>query len=152
MSFIQANQFCQWFTEVKGVEVRLPTEAQWEFAASSRGQTMFPWGDYFDPSMVNTAEKGPGKTTNVYSYPQGSSRQGVLDLGGNLEEWTSSIYLPYPGGKFIYDEISMENPNSYPILRGGCYKHHGDLTLATRRHGYRKGYTPTGFRLAKKIN
>jgi formylglycine-generating enzyme required for sulfatase activity len=78
------------------------------------------------------------------------SMQGILDLAGNLEEWTDSFYLPYPRGTFIEDRISAEQGRSYPVLRGGSYRHHADLCLATRRHGYRHSYAMTGFRVVKR--
>jgi formylglycine-generating enzyme required for sulfatase activity len=151
VSYHGARQFTEWLSLEMAVRVALPTEPQWEFAASSRGRYRFPWGDDFDPTKANTIERGIGRATEASVFAAGQSEQGILDLAGNLEEWTDSVYLPYPGAHFVHDRISEENDNAYPILRGGCYRHHGDLCLAVRRHGYRKGYTPVGFRVVKNI-
>ena len=152
VSYYGARQFCEWQTQRLGASISLPTEAEWEYAASSRGKYLFPWGDEFDPSRANTAEGAIGHSTPVDAFLNGASEQGIVDLAGNLEEWTDSFYLPYPGGTFIHDHISEENGATYPILRGGCYRHHGDLCLAFRRHGYRENYTPMGFRVVRRSN
>lgn len=149
VSYYQARQFTEWLSMELGAQINLPTEIQWEFAASSRGLYRFPWGDEFDPKKANTIESGIGRTTEASVFAAGVSEQGILDLAGNLEEWTDTFYLPYPGGLFVHDRISDENGGAYPVLRGGCYRHHGDLCLAVRRHGYRKNYTPVGLRITK---
>jgi toxoflavin biosynthesis protein ToxD len=149
VSYYGARQFTEWLSLEMGVRVALPTEPQWEFAASSRGRYRFPWGDDFDPAKANTIESGVGRATESSMFATGASEQGILDLAGNLEEWTDSFYVPYPGGVFIHDQISQENSGAYPVLRGGCYRHFGDLCLSFRRHGYREGYTPVGFRVVK---
>jgi formylglycine-generating enzyme required for sulfatase activity len=148
VSYFEALAFCQWAREQDGLRYRLPTESEWEYAASSRGKYRFPWGDHFEAALANTAEGKRGETSDVSLHLAGASEQGVLDLAGNVEEWTADVYLPYPGGVFIADQISREADGPYPILRGGSYAHHGDLCLATRRHGYRKGYAISGFRIA----
>ncbi len=148
VTYFESMAFCQWAAGRDGVQYRLPSEWEWEFAASSRGKYRYPWGDTFDPRCANTAEGGRGCVSNVFDYPLGTSEQGVTGLAGNIEEWTASVYLPYPGGVVIKDEIFNENAGVYPILRGGSYKHHGDLCLAARRHGYRRNYTICGFRIA----
>ncbi|WP_254567486.1 SUMF1/EgtB/PvdO family nonheme iron enzyme, partial [Oscillatoria sp. HE19RPO] len=112
-------------------------------------QYIFPWGNLFSSKKANTAETGIGETTKVGSFEEGVSKQGVYDLAGNVEEWTSSMYLPYSNGIYIEDHISDESGTTYPVLRGGSYRHHGDLCLATRRHGFRKNYSVSGFRVVK---
>ena len=145
--FYRARQFCDWLSLDIGRRVSLPSEAEWEYAASSRGRYLFPWGDTFDPSRANTAEAGLGQSSKPGTFLAGRSEQGVVDLAGNLEEWTDSFYLPYPGGTFVHDDIARQHGNAYPVLRGGCYRHHADLCLAARRHGFRENYTPVGFRI-----
>jgi formylglycine-generating enzyme required for sulfatase activity len=148
VSYFDAIGFCQWASHRDQISYRLPTEAEWEYAASSRGKFMFPWGDKFEKRMANTAESGRGITTAVNMHVVGASEQGVCDLAGNVEEWTSDVYLPYIGGEFVSDAIHKEANGLYPILRGGSYAHHADLCLASRRHGYRANYSVCGFRLA----
>ncbi len=92
----QACAYARW------AELRLLTEAEWEKAAGWRDgrgakKVKYPWGDEFDPNKCNTAESGIEATTPVGAYsPQGDSPYGCADMGGNVWEWTSSLYLDYP--------------------------------------------------------
>lgn len=146
--YFEAKAYCQWLGEKEQKPLRLPTEVEWEYAASSGGRCRFPWGDEFSSIRANTAEACFGGTTPVGSHPLGASLHGIFDLAGNVEEWTDSMYLPYEGTEFIRDHISRDTGDFYPILRGGSYRHHGDLCLASRRHGFRSNYSVVGFRLA----
>ena len=69
---------------------------------------------------ANTGERGPGATTPVGSYPQGASPYGALDMAGNVFEWTSSIYKPYP---YRMDDgrEDMNDMSSERVLRGGSW-------------------------------
>jgi formylglycine-generating enzyme required for sulfatase activity len=71
----------------------------------------------------------------VDRYPQGASAYGVFDLAGNVEEWTTSFYTPYPGGEFVADDISAQVGRQYRVLRGGSFALGGDLARCARRHG-----------------
>lgn len=147
VSFYDACSFCQWLSYYTGVQFRLPKESEWEYIASSHGNTLFPWGNEFDPKLANTLEGGLGSTSEVGAYILGKSKDGIYDLAGNVEEWTSSIYLPYPGGRLIKDDIYIYNKGLYPVLRGGSYNHNADLCLAGRRHGYNPTNSISGFRI-----
>lgn len=115
-----AVAYCRWLSQETGREYRLPTEAEWERAA--RGATdrrEWPWGDEWDSERCNTAESGPGTTTPVGVYPAGASPEGVLDVAGNVWEWCSSLYRPYP-----YDAgDGRENTEAEGsrVLRGGSW-------------------------------
>jgi formylglycine-generating enzyme required for sulfatase activity len=150
LSFEQACSFCEWLSEVRAERIALPSEAEWEFAASSGGRFAYPWGDAWDPGKANTAEAGPGRASKAGEYPQGRSLHGVEDLAGNLEEWTSTPYRPYPGGPLVRDHIFNEQGPGYPVLRGGSYALNGDLCLAARRHGFRQGWAITGLRIVRR--
>jgi len=67
---------------------KLPTEAQWQYAAQGTDGRIFPWGDKWDPKKANVNSNG---TKPVGSYPKGASPFGVLDMAGNVAEMTDSF-------------------------------------------------------------
>jgi len=150
VSFEDAEAYTGWAASVSGKRCRLPTEAQWEYAARGPSRLQYPFGDAFDAEACNTMESGIGGTTPVDRYARGSSPFGVLDMAGNVEEWTASLYEPYPGGTFIHDELSRTLGPRYRILRGGSFARGGDLARCARRHGPLRApqFRFTGFRLA----
>ena len=118
-----ARSYCEW----RGM--RLPTEAQWEYAAKGgTDNKIFTWGDKPDPDMANYREEGENifeglvrlmglremDTSPVGSYPPNG--YGLYDMLGNASEWCSNLHHPYPGGP--------EDPSLYDegrVVRGGCW-------------------------------
>jgi len=135
--------YCDWLSRETGLRYRLPTEAEWEKAARGPGGRAYPWGEAFDPRCANTREAGLGETTPVGVFPDGVSPYGVLDLAGNVEECTGSLYRLHPGSP-----VSDPEEGSYVVTRGGCFALDGDLARCDRRHGL--PFAPAaGFRLAR---
>ena len=145
-----ASAYARWLGAQIGRALRLPTEPEWECAARGPDHDEYPFGAVFDASRCNTVEGGPGRTTPIDRYADHASGWGVCDLAGNVEEWTSSLYAPYPGGVWIEDDVSIAAGGPYPILRGGLFTRGGDLARCARRHGPVPGddYRYRGFRLA----
>jgi len=120
VSWHDAMAYCDWLSQVTGQRITLPSEAEWEKAARGDGDAReFPWGDTFDVTRCNSGDLGLGDTTPVGIFLEGASPYGVLDLSGNVLEWTRSVYKSYP-----YDpRDGRENPEggSARVGRGGAF-------------------------------
>lgn len=143
-----ADAYARWLSERTGHPWRLPTEAEWEYAAKGPEGRPYPWEGAFDPEAANTRESGVHTTTPVGAFPAGQAPFGAHDMGGNVEEFTADEYVPYPGGEHVADHL-VESMGSYRVARGGSFARFGDLTRTRRRHGAFPGpLYPVGFRLA----
>jgi len=97
VSFKDARAYCRWMTEETGIETRLPSEEEWMYAANKNGDFKYPWeSPRIGEMYLNYRHKFDG-TTPVGIYPDGKSPLGVMDLMGNVWEWTESK----KGGKMI---------------------------------------------------
>ncbi|HWM40667.1 MAG TPA: SUMF1/EgtB/PvdO family nonheme iron enzyme [Streptomyces sp.] len=143
-----ADAYARWLSERTGHSWRLPSEAEWEYAAKGPDGLEFPWGSIFSSQAANTRETGVHTTTPVGAFPDGVSPFGLHDMGGNVEEYVADTYVPYPGGPFVEDHL-VQTMGDYRVARGGSFARFGDLTRTRRRHGAFPGpLYPVGFRLA----
>lgn len=121
----QAKTYCEWANR------RLPTEAEWEKAASwddkSQTKNVYPWGNSIDCSFANNYYHRPsacvGDTTKVGSYESGQSPYGVYDMAGNVWEWVADWY---DANYYVTLGENARNPQGptsgkYRVLRGGSW-------------------------------
>jgi formylglycine-generating enzyme required for sulfatase activity len=149
VTWFEANAYSAWLSAVTGRAYRLPTEVEWEAAArgpllSARekggGMRVYPWGNDWDPAKANTIEGRVLKPSPVGAYAVAGAKGPceAEDQSGNVWNWTSSLYLPYP-----YDPEKSEAPEAEGerVLRGGSWD--GNRRLA--RCAYRLRLVPGSF-------
>lgn len=88
VNWYDALAFCGWLGVKLGMKIRLPTAAEWIRAARGDEQWRYPWGDQFDAARCNTGESKMRQTAQVTRFADGQSQFGVVDLVGNVWEWT----------------------------------------------------------------
>lgn len=149
ITWAHAVLFAGWMADRTSERIALPAEIQWERAARSDDTREYPWGDEWDPQAANTAALGIGDYLPVGSLPRGASPFGVLDLAGNVDEWTRDRYQPYDGAPADVPKIETW-ANDPHVTRGGTFRQDRDLSRCARRHGLYDSFHGAGFRLVRE--
>ncbi len=142
ITWYDAIAYCEWLSKMTGKHITLPSEAEWEKAArGDKDKRAYPWGDEFDASKCNTSELGLRNTTPVGIFLEGASPYGVLDMSGNVWEWTRSIFGKRDEKRGIVEEYKypydkddgreeLSKPKEFVrSLRGGSF---GDVSHLAR--------------------
>jgi formylglycine-generating enzyme required for sulfatase activity/serine/threonine protein kinase len=147
ITWTEANAFCQLR------EARLPTEAEWEYAARGPQSLTYPWGNSFIADNVTYDGNSGGQTAPVESRPGGRSWVGAFNLSGNVWEWVADWYDSGYYRSSPKDDPTGPNTGDARVLRGGSWYIFGSNV----RGASRVGYTPdnrslgNGFRCASSL-
>jgi iron(II)-dependent oxidoreductase len=137
VNWYEAEAFCRWAGR------RLPTEAEWEMAATvdvvTGDKRRFPWGDDPPTRVHANLDHRAGGTVDVRALPCGDSPVGCRQMIGNVWEWVEDTFQPYPG--FVcdpYAEYSAPYFGEKKVLRGGGWTTRSRLIRATWRNFYKR--------------
>lgn len=127
----------------------LPSEAEWEKGARGADGRIFPWGQTIDGTKANYSDGGSGAPMPVGSFPQGASPFGLLDMSGNVCEWTRSCYRPYPYRADDGREDLVADDNTRRVVRDGSFSNTAGVVRAAvrRKGGTRARNKSFGFRV-----
>jgi formylglycine-generating enzyme required for sulfatase activity len=115
INWFEARDFCE---VRRGHGMRLPTEAEWEYAARGPDNLVYPWGNEFVADNAVYRENSNEQTAEVGSQPAGASWVGAIDMSGNVWEWVSSLSMDYP---YDDDHEDAQNSTNVRVLRGGSW-------------------------------
>ena len=149
VSWYDATAFCSWLSAKTQTSIRLPTEWEWQQAATGGDPTReYPWPGGWDPIRCNSWESRLSRTTAVGTYPQGATQQGLMDMAGNVWEWCLNCY-----DKPESSEAVRINKGGLRVIRGGSWLNTpGYLRSSNRfRHLADHRNSGIGFRLVQDI-
>ncbi len=155
VSWYQAVAFTRWLTAkyqvagllADGVEIRLPTEQEWEYAASGTDERKYPYPGDFDATRSNFSETGIGQTSAVGLFANGASPFGIFDMSGNLWEWCLNDYR-HP------QVLSGYSNGEIKVLRGGSFhdfRRHAAASFRSNLYAPNHDYHNFGLRLVVSV-
>ncbi len=160
VSWKDAIAYCEWLSAVTGREFRLPTEAEWEYAARGPSGLIYPWGNERDEIRANVVDVGAQAVVAVGCHPDGISPFGLMDCVGQVWEWTSTawgqswrnVVFPFPYRRDDGREDLI--PEEYlRIVKGGSWDDSSIFARCASRGpndpSFKSHYI--GFRMAETI-
>ncbi|HVQ69987.1 MAG TPA: SUMF1/EgtB/PvdO family nonheme iron enzyme [Bradyrhizobium sp.] len=152
VSWSDAKQYAAWLAETTRKPYRLPSEAEWEYAARGGTQTRYWWGDQFQPGMVNCkncsdipANDQPVKVGSLKPNPFG-----LFDMGGGVDQWVEDCWHKNYQGAPVDGSAWIENECSSHVIRSGSWRKDQNYTRTSNRGSYDTNvrYPTHGFRVA----
>ncbi len=118
VNWYEASAYVAWLAKVTGKAYRLPSEAEWEWAAR-RNRRRYPWGNDWNDAHCNWQGSRLNRPNPVGVYPHGATADGLHEVAGNVYEWTQSLYRPYPYQPA--DGREQIEGEGLRVLRGGSW-------------------------------
>ena len=156
VSWEDAQQYVKWISAKTRAQYRLPTEAEWEYAARAGSETKYSWGNSIGKNKANCHDCGSrwdgSKTAPVSSFAVNAS--GLYDMHGNVWEWTQDCWnrsyqgAPSDGSAWLSGNCDQR------VLRGGSWNHFPINLRSASRVRYSTGFRSyyLGFRLARTLD
>ncbi len=133
VSWNDAQDFCRTLSQMdKSMTYRLPTEAEWEYAARAGTKTAYYWGDAFDARYVWCDQNSGGKTQEVGTRLP--NVWGLYDMSGNVWEWCEDWKGSYPTDEQVDPKGVASGSNR--VFRGGCWYYNTQSCRSANRYGY----------------
>ncbi len=167
VSWYEAEAYCNWLNErlqLPSGTIRLPTEAEWEWAARGPEGRRYPWGgkDAWESWRCNSGESGINRTSAVGCFPGGAAdwwraiqpvSEMVHDLAGNVWEWTASEYTEDYAGAHRSILNANRSDDDLRVARGGSWNNEPYGLRSAARYGFgpRTRFYYRGFRLARTL-
>ena len=152
VSYDDAIAYAGWLTATTGNDYRLPSEAEWEYAARAGTRTARYWGDDYDDRHGDTVPRTRQATMQVKSFPP--NKFGLYDMLGNVWQWTEDCWNDDYRGNVPQDEHPRSSGGCWArVLRGGSWYSNSKYVRAGVRDRYNAGYryAYTGFRVARNL-
>lgn len=151
VSWQDAKGFAEWLSQKNGRTFRLPSEAEWEYAARAGQGRRYWWGNTMEINMANCAECG-SRWANRSTAPVGSFASnpwGIFDMSGNVHEWTLDTVVENYTGAPETAEARLDGDQKQRIVRGGSYNSSTNAITVYARDWFPKGQRSRdiGFRL-----
>ena len=155
VSWNDAQEFLDWLSKITKKTFRLPSEAEWEYAARARTNTKFWWGDQLQADTANC--KGCNEPYDA-SQPLkvGSFRPnpfGLYDMGGNIHQWVADCWHKNYQGAPLDGSPWVDSDCSSHVIRSGSWKNDSSYVRPSNRDHYDTGvrYPTHGFRVAHSL-
>lgn len=135
-------------------EIRLPSEAEWEYACRGGSETVFYWGDEIDGSFCWFKNNSEGHLHSVKKHTSRANSFGLVDMIGNVHEWCQDQWLGnYEEGPFDHQPLGDDSPWNR-IVRGGSYDSESEFCRCHSRYDFPPRFSDRqiGFRVAADIN
>ena len=143
MGFDGKGGFCAWASSVAAFQLRLPTEAQFEYASrGGKSGPVYPWGNTFDDSKLWSSRSRTApvvRSSNIYR-----NTYGLTDMSGNVWQWCSDLFGPYTSASKKDPTALSSSSDNMRCVRGGAWNDDGFLGPDVFRCAERSGENPEG--------
>lgn len=151
VSWFDAVEYCEWLSEKTGDKYRLPTEAEWEYAAKGGKKSKgYKYSGNDDPYEVSWFDETTDEAGTMAVGKKSPNELGLYDMSGNVWEWCSDKYAPYTAAPKKNPRVTS---GQFTVVRGGSWYYVDEMSRVTARDGPKPVTTNFnyGFRVVKEL-